>query len=113
MSFSNRARLRPSSVALAGLLLTGCATFSNDGGLDTVSALTSERTGHTVSRQASEDEAKAARAAIAGLLAKPLTPDSAVGIALANNQGLQAAFAELGMAEADRVQAGRLRNPGI
>jgi outer membrane protein TolC len=113
MSFSNRARLRPLCVALAGLLLTGCATFSNDGGLATVSALTSERTGHTVSRQASEDDAKAARAAIAGLLAQPLTPDSAVSIALANNQGLQAAFAELGVAEADLVQAGRLRTPGF
>lgn len=41
-----------------------------------------------------------------------MTPDSAVQVALANNKGLQAAFAELGVAEANLVQAGRLRNPG-
>jgi hypothetical protein len=30
---------------------------------------------------------------------------------LLNNRGLQASFGELGIAEADVVQAGRLRNP--
>jgi outer membrane protein TolC len=107
------ARLRPAAVVLAGLMLAGCATFSSDGGLDQVSALTSERTGHTVQRQRSEQDAQAIRPAVAELLAQALTPDSAVRIALANNQGLQAAFAELGVAEASLVQAGRLRNPGF
>jgi outer membrane protein TolC len=36
-----------------------------------------------------------------------------VQVALLNNQRLQAAFADLGVAEADLVQAGRLRNPGF
>lgn len=107
------ARLRPAAVVLAGLMLAGCATFSSDGGLDQVSALTSERTGHTVQRQRSEQDAQAIRPAVAELLAQALTPDSAVRIALTNNQGLQAAFAELGVAEASLVQAGRLRNPGF
>jgi outer membrane protein TolC len=48
---------------------------------------------------------------VAGLLAQPLSPDTAVQIALLNNPGLQAAYAELGIAEADRVQAGRIPNP--
>lgn len=104
------ARLRPLGIALASLALAGCATFSKDGGLNEVSALTVERTGHAVQRQAPTDDAKAA---IAELLAQPLTPDSAVRIALANNQGLQAALAELGVAEASLVQAGRMRNPGF
>jgi outer membrane protein TolC len=107
------ASLRPVVVALAGLMLAGCASLSKDGGLDAVSALTRERTGHAVQRQTSAIDAEATRAAIAELLAQPLTPDSAVRIALANNRGLQAAFAELGVAEADLVQAGRLRNPGL
>jgi len=58
-------------------------------------------------------DAKTASEPVKQLLAKPLTPDSAVRIALLNNKGLQAAFAELGVAEADLVQAGRLRNPGF
>jgi len=115
-------RLRPVCIALASLVLTGCASLSKDGGLDAVSALTSERTGHAVQRQAPAGNAQPAPSAqpsqpsqpgVAEWLAQPLTPDSAVRIALARNQGLQAAFAELGVAEADLVQAGRLRNPGV
>ncbi|MHB1334215.1 MAG: TolC family protein, partial [Sulfuriferula sp.] len=50
-------------------------------------------------------------ASIKTLLEKPLTADDAVQIALLNNRGLQAGYAELGIAEADLVQAGRLQNP--
>ncbi|MDB5757103.1 MAG: Outer rane efflux protein [Burkholderia sp.] len=109
----NKRWLRPIGIALAGLALSGCVTLSKDGGLDAVSALTRERTGHPVQRQAPSNGAVTTHPEIAGLLAQPLTPDSAVRIALANNQGLQATFAELGVAEADLVQAGRLRNPGV
>lgn len=50
---------------------------------------------------------------VAELLAQPLSADSAVQIALLNNRGLQASLAELGITEADVVQAGRLPNPGF
>jgi outer membrane protein TolC len=106
------AQFKSLAVALAAVILTGCATFSKDGGLDTVSALARERTGQTVQREKSADDAQATQSAVDRLLAKPLTPDSAVQIALASNKGLQAAFAELGVAEASLVQAGRIRNPG-
>ena len=106
------AHSKPLAVGLAALILTGCATFSKDGGLDAVSTLTRERTGLTVQREKSAEDAKAAQSSIDQLLARPLTPDTAVEVALANNKGLQAAFAELGISEASLVQAGRLRNPG-
>jgi outer membrane protein TolC len=95
---------------ISALLLAGCASFSTDGGLDAVSALVKERAGQTVRRSAETGESEPA---IEQLLARPLTADTAVQIALMNNKGLQAALADLGIAEADRVQAGRLRNPGI
>lgn len=107
------ARLKPFAIAFSALILTGCATFSKDGGFDTVSSLTKERTGQTVQRDKTEDDATATQALVNQLLAQPLTPDSAIQIALANNKGLQAAFAQLGIAEANRVQAGRLSNPGF
>jgi outer membrane protein, heavy metal efflux system len=44
-------------------------------------------------------------------LSRPLTPDSAVQIALLNNHNLQATYEELGVAQADLVEAGLLRNP--
>ncbi|WP_229724167.1 TolC family protein [Oxalicibacterium solurbis] len=98
---------------LSMLILGGCASFSQDGGFDSVSALTKERSGQSVQKIASPDAEDAARAKVRELLATPLTPDTAVQIALLNNKGLQASFAELGIAEADYVQAGRMRNPGF
>ncbi len=100
-------------VALAAATLAGCATFSADGGMGEVSALTQERTGHAVQWQRTQADADAAGARVAGLLKGPLTPDAAVEVALLNNRGLQASFAELGVAEADLVQAGRLKNPSF
>jgi outer membrane protein TolC len=94
-------------------LLAGCATFSADGGMEEVSSLTTQRTGQEVKRVSNEAEAVNVEETINALLARPLTPDSAVQIALLNNRGLQAALAALGVSEAELVQAGRLRNPGF
>ena len=104
--------LKPMVMGVSLLFLSGCATFSKDGGLDDVAALTQPRTGQTVNR-ASAENASATEAAVTDLLTQPLTPDSAVRIAFLNNKGLQASLAELGVAEADLVQAGRMRNPGF
>jgi outer membrane protein TolC len=93
--------------------LGGCATFSPDGGLDKVNAITMERM--AVAPRPIRTEQDAARAAeeVTRLLSEPLSADSAVKIAILNNRGLQANMAELGIAEADLVQSGRLHNPGF
>ena len=88
--------------------LTGCAGFSPDGGLDRVSSLARDRAGFGVQRESEEGQAQ-----VRELLAGELAPDSAVQVALLNNKRLQAALADLGVAEADLVQAGRLRNPRL
>ncbi|HJV76362.1 MAG TPA: TolC family protein [Noviherbaspirillum sp.] len=105
--------IRPIVLGVAALILTGCATFSADGGMDAVSALTKERTGQTVQREKAVSDAGSVSSQVSELLSKPLTPETAVQIALLNNKGLQASLAELGIAEADLVQAGRMRNPGF
>ena len=99
--------------ALAAILLSGCASFSRDGGFDAVTELTRDRIAQKPSYQRSGDETDSANARVAELLKQPLTADSAVEIALLNNRGLQASYAELGIAEADRVRAGRLANPSF
>lgn len=112
-------RLSPTVIALTAIVLTGCSTFSSDGGLDAVSAMTKERTGQAVrfskpgGTDAAGTDSDAGAATVSQLLAAPLTPDSAVQIALLNNENLRASLAELGIAEADLVQAGRMRNPGF
>jgi outer membrane protein TolC len=96
------------AIALAGLL-GGCATFSPDGGMSDVRKLAQDRLGKPVPTD--PGDAEAARKPVESLLAQPLTADSAVEIALLNNPELQAQLADLGLAETDLVQAGRLRNP--
>ncbi len=105
--------IRLTASAAAALLLAGCASFSPDGGAQRVAELTKERSGHAPAFQRSEGEVDAAQARIAELLKQPLSADGAVELAYLNNRGLQASFSELGVAEADLVRAGRLRNPSF
>jgi outer membrane protein TolC len=103
-------RMKSLAAGLSILALAGCATFSEDGGLDSVSALTRERIGQD--GRFSKAGAQSGTA-LEQLLGQPLNADAAVQVALLNNRGLQASLAELGIAEADLVQAGRMRNPGF
>jgi outer membrane protein TolC len=105
--------MRLTTVALASLVLAGCASFSPDGGFGPVDQLTKDRLGRTPSYQRTAGQADAAQAHVAELLKQPLGPDSAVEVALLNNRELQASYAELGIAEADLVRAGRLANPSF
>ena len=104
----------PGILVLIAVLLSGCATFSKDGGFGEVETVARDR-GITqeIAWVRSDEEAGRVRERVAGLLAPPLTADSAVQIALLNNRGLQATYSELGIAESDLVQAGRMRNPGF
>lgn len=104
--------MRQATLLVLILALSGCASFSEDGGMSAVSQMTKERTGQSLP-QTNDSDSAANQQAVRELLAKPLSANDAVRIALLNNRGLQASLAELGIAEADLVQAGRLRNPGV
>ena len=101
--------LRVAGSALAMLALAGCATLSPDAGLGNVQTLARERIGKNVMLPGTETEAAAA--AVRDRLKRPLSVDAAVQVALFNNAALKASLAELGISEADLVQAGRLPNP--
>lgn len=102
--------MRTSSVLAGAVLLavSGCATFSEDGGFATVAQSTEKRLGATARWQRTDADREAVTQVVNERLARPIGPDDAVQIALVNNPGLQATFAELGVAEADVVAAGRL-----
>ncbi|CAN5673135.1 TolC family protein [soil metagenome] len=112
MAVLHSLKLKPIAIGVAVILLSGCASFTQDGGVNDVSSLTQQRVGMSVSRM-SQENAASTNTMIASLLAEPLTADSAVRIALANNKALQATLAELGVAEADLVQASRIGNPSF
>ncbi|MET0507029.1 MAG: TolC family protein [Burkholderiaceae bacterium] len=103
------------AAAAAPIFMAGCATFAADGGFDKVADLTRERVGvapvwHRVPGDSVTAEV---RSRIDELLGQPLSADASVELALLSNRGLQARFARLGVAEADRVRAGRLANPRV
>jgi outer membrane protein TolC len=100
-------------ILLGALLLAGCKTFSPDGGMDLVSGIAAHELGQTPVAIRSSEDAAQARARMAPLLARPLTAGTAVQIALLNNRGLQAAYNELGLAEAAMVQASLPPNPTL
>ncbi|WP_175818795.1 TolC family protein [Burkholderia sp. BCC0419] len=102
-------RIGAAAIALA--FLAGCTTFSKDGGFDAVSSVASERIGKDAVVVRTDADREAVDQRTKELLGKPLSMDDAVQVALLNNRGLQAAYAELGLSEADLVQAGRLPNP--
>jgi outer membrane protein TolC len=107
-------RMGRSPLALAGLaLLAGCASFSPDGGFGQVESIAQARLGVKPQRMGSEADTARLAQAVERLLGATLSADAAVEIALLNNRGLQARLAELGIVEAELVQAGRPRNPGF
>ncbi|MBW8835431.1 MAG: RND transporter, partial [Burkholderia sp.] len=100
------AQTRVACIAVAAILLAGCTTFSNDGGFGAVSTTASQRLGKDAVYVKTDEDREAVFKRTRELLSKPLGMDDAVQLALLNNRGLQAAYGELGVSEADLVQAG-------
>ena len=93
--------------------ISGCASFSEDSGFGTIQQTATEKLGKDVQWTRTAQERSEVEKRVAELLEKPLSMDDAVQIALLNNRNLQATFDALGVTEAERVQAGRLPNPGF
>lgn len=103
---------RLAALPLAALLLTGCASLSGNGGAADATRLVSARTGQDIPLSATTTD-ESSTALIQPLLQQPLSAESAVRIALHNSPALKASLAELGIAEAELVQTGRLHNPSF
>ena len=103
----------PTLLLMAAATLSGCASFSPDSGFAAVDQAAQQRLGRSLVWSRSDADQGVIDQRVAELLAQPLSADAAVQIALLNNRGLQASFQDLGIAEADLVQAGRLPNPGF
>ncbi len=99
--------------ALAGVpavLLGGCASVPSDAGFAAVQGVVRQSTGAEVQWPQGE-QGPAAAARVRALLAADLTADAAVAVALAENRDVQAALEELGVGQADLLEAAMLRNP--
>ena len=107
------ARTTLAAALLATLAVAGCASFSPDGGFSAVEQTTRQHLDQEIRWFRSDSDRAAAAQRVEELLAQPLAMDDAVQVALLSNRGLQAAFHELGISEADLVQAGTVPNPGF
>ena len=109
----SRLRSKPSCtiVLLSALLLSGCATFSPDGGMNVVANVAGEAIRKDVVSIRTEDDAERAQDTVRRLLRQTLSVDAAVQVALLNNRGLQASYNELALAEAELVGESLPPNP--
>lgn len=99
---------------LSAAAIAGCASFSPDGGIGPAQQVAQQ---HLANKELiwarSDADRDRSEQRVAELLRQPLSADAAVQIALLNHRGLQASFHELGLSEAELVQASRLPNPGF
>ena len=109
---TTRGRCAPWLAACA-MLATGCASVTPGHGFGAVAQVAGERLGKDARIVDGDADQRALASLISAKLAAPLQVDDAVQIALLNNRALQATYWEVGIAQADLVQAGRLPNPSF
>ena len=95
------------------LALAGCVSTGPDNGFGDVRSTVTARVPAEPKWVRSQSDADAVRAEVARLLQQPLRAEDAVRIALINNPGLQASYAELGVAAGDLLSSGVLPNPTL
>lgn len=89
----------------------GCATVDPGPKWQELETLSEERTGEQMIWERTEEDAEIIKNRIDILLRDGLSRKEAIQIALLNNRMLQASFENIGIAEANLVQAGLLTNP--
>jgi len=88
-----------------------CAQVPKEAGFSDVQDLVGQRMDYRLLWNQGSEADEAVEKMIARMLENELTPDAVVQIALLNNPRLQATYEELGVTQADVVEAGLLQNP--
>ena len=99
------------AIVMFTVLVSGCASLSPDAGFSDATRAVEQRAGASTQWRGSQPASDTLQVRVRELLAQPLDAHAAVQVALLNNPGLQATFAEVGIAETDLVQASRWRGP--
>jgi cobalt-zinc-cadmium efflux system outer membrane protein len=102
---------RAVAACLVPLVPLACASTSAAPGFRDMAKAIQDRTGYRLRWNQATPEDRDAERALHDLLARPLTADGAVQVALLNSPSLQALYEDLSLAQADVVQAGLLSNP--
>jgi cobalt-zinc-cadmium efflux system outer membrane protein len=103
---------RLAALALLPLLALACSV-PKDAGFPEVRDTVSERAEQPIYWYREREAERAVADEVRRLLAQPLSLRTTIRVALINNRNLQASYEELGIAQADLVQAGMLENPSV
>jgi hypothetical protein len=103
--------LRLTTLAAAAVVLTGCASFSIDEAVRDTNEAAPTFTGGKLELSRSEQQRQAREKLSSELLARPLSMDDSVQLALANSPALQALIAQSWSDIAAAAQFGRIANP--
>jgi outer membrane protein TolC len=104
---------RLAAIGAMAATLGGCVTFTPDGGMGPVTGEVAAAIGKDTVKITSPADVAGVQTRVSALLAKPLTADGAVQLALINNRDLQVAYNALGISEAAFVEASLPPNPVI
>ncbi|MED5622385.1 TolC family protein [Ideonella sp. BN130291] len=99
------------AAAAAAVLLTGCAAPAIESNYAEVQRSSRERLGADLKWLTTDEARRQARSDVDAALARPLSQDDAVRIALAYSPALQSALAEGAASSAAATQSARLPNP--
>lgn len=110
--------LKRTTVLALPIALSGCATFGENFepelGFSYVAGRSAEAIGKDTVWVQNSAQAAAVNQRVSQLLApRYISADSAVQVALLNNKGLQAAYADIGLSVADLWQESLLENPSV
>ena len=97
--------------AVAVTMVAGCASTSAAPGFRDMARTVQQRTGCRLRWNQATPEDRELDGAVRALLARPLSVEGAVQVALLNSPTLQALYEDLSLSQADVVQAGLLSNP--
>lgn len=93
--------------------MSGCSSIDPKLGFDEIHETVLNRSGNSIYWNNGSNEDKVIESNTDSLLSQELTLETATQIALYKNRDLQATFQDLGIAQADLVNAGLLENPFI
>ena len=99
-------KLRRNILLGLALALSACAEFTPDGGMAPITVAARAQLGAEPAKITTAQDAARVRQAVQEFLRAPISAEIAVRIALINNQDLQVAFNDLGLAEVAHVAAG-------
>jgi cobalt-zinc-cadmium efflux system outer membrane protein len=113
MGVKRKNKLKRLGLVVLPVLLISCAQVPKEAGFGDVKGLVGQRMDYRLHWNQGTDADAEVEEMIARMLENELSLDAVVQIALLNNPRLQATYEELGITQADVVEAGLLKNPVI